>query len=174
MAPNDIVPGEECYSAIFRAIGTGVLHGDVKPANVLVRPNDDPVLLDFMMADLQRLLDPRWQPEDTRDFEPRTWAYGTPGYMAPEQEERGIVHIATDVYGLGITLIQLFFPEHFGEREGRPVWPHALQRSDDGLNPLRSLLGRMVHHFPEERPRGMLEAGEMLSLFADENGIAVK
>jgi serine/threonine protein kinase len=148
---------------------TGVLHGDIKPANILVRPDDSPVLLDFMMADLQRLLDARWQPADTRDFERRTWAYGTPGYMAPEQEEQGIVRFTTDVYGLGITLIRVFFPQKFGEVEGRPVWPTALRREEDGLNGLRYLLGQMVHHFPEERPSSMREVSERLDEIAREN-----
>jgi hypothetical protein len=148
---------------------TGVLHGDIKPANILVRPDDSPVLLDFMMADLQRLLDARWQPADTRDFEPRTWAYGTPGYMAPEQEDQGIVRVTTDVYGLGITLIRVFFPEKFGEVDGRPVWPTALRREEDGLNGLRYLLGQMVHHFSEERPSSMREVSERLEEIAREN-----
>src|SRR4029434_4126046 len=37
----------------------GVLHGDLKPANVIVGSDDIPVVLDFLLVDVQRLLDPR-------------------------------------------------------------------------------------------------------------------
>ena len=65
----------------------GVLHGDVKPANVLVDRHGRVKLLDFLLVDIQRLLDPRVVPpeylhEDGRRRE-LTGAFGTPGYMAP-------------------------------------------------------------------------------------------
>ena len=95
----------------------GVLHGDLKPANILVTGQDEPKLLDFLLVDLQRLLDPEVIPSHIlRLFEmergpvPITGAMGTPGFMAPEQQEKGIVTTKTDIYSLGITFMHLFAP----------------------------------------------------------------
>lgn len=104
---------------------TGVLHGDLKPANILVRAGDSPMLLDFMLADLHRLVDPRFRDERQQASQARldaalgeslaatsnlTGLFGTPGFMSWEQERQGIVTTRTDIYSLGITFCLLFFP----------------------------------------------------------------
>ena len=89
----------------------GVLHGDIKPANIIVRPDDSPCLIDFMMVDIHRLLDPKVVPSYLLERSiPITAAMGTPGFMAPEQQLQGIVTMRSDIYSLGITFFDLFFP----------------------------------------------------------------
>ena len=82
----------------------GVMHGDVKPGNVLVRADGTPALMDFMMVDVHRALDPAVRERLAARGDVITAVFGTPGFMAPEQESEGIVTIRTDVYGLGATL----------------------------------------------------------------------
>jgi hypothetical protein len=82
----------------------GVMHGDIKPGNILVRPDDTPALMDFMMVDIHRALDPAVQERRIASGDAITAVFGTPGFMAPEQEREGIVTVRTDVYGLGATL----------------------------------------------------------------------
>ncbi|MBL4845178.1 MAG: protein kinase [Planctomycetes bacterium] len=84
--------------AIEYAHSQGVLHRDVKPANILMDAEGEPRLADFGLA---KLLD------GDQDSLTRTgMAYGTPGYWAPEQAGGKLAEIgpATDVYGLGATL----------------------------------------------------------------------
>ena len=89
---------EQCARALQAAHDEGIVHRDVKPANILITPDDRPVLLDFGMAHLSNA-------EGTRLTQ--TFA-GSPSYAAPEQvDARGeLVDGRTDVYGLGATLYE--------------------------------------------------------------------
>jgi hypothetical protein len=128
----------------------GVLHGDIKPANVLVTPNggaDRVKLFDFLLVDIQRLLDPRVVPAQYTAAKKRelpvTAAFGTPGFMAPEQEESGLITIRTDIYGLGVTLCCTFDPVAY--------WSAILQDKQYPLR-LRNLLTAMVEREATRRP----------------------
>jgi serine/threonine protein kinase len=97
-------------AALEAAHGAGVLHGDIKPQNVMLQPSGEPVLLDFGLA--QRLGD-----REGEGFQ------GTPEYLAPEQVESYRIgqDRRTDVYALGLVLYELLalrraFPR--GEGEG--------------------------------------------------------
>jgi serine/threonine protein kinase len=75
-----------------------VVHHDIKPANLIVRPNDNElVLVDFGGAVRLSGLGPGLPEPDS---------YGTPGYAAPEQYS-GDASPASDVYGLAATLYHL-------------------------------------------------------------------
>lgn len=76
-------------AAGLRALhSAGVLHLDVRPANVMAR-GGAAILLDLSIAR---------PPGRVRA------GYGTPGFMAPEQERGEVVGEAADVWGLGGTL----------------------------------------------------------------------
>jgi serine/threonine-protein kinase len=79
----------------------GIVHGDVKPGNVLVPVDGAPVrLADFGVA--QRIGVPR--PVDAV----RPWAlHATPEYVAPELVAGAPAGPASDVYALGIVLYEL-------------------------------------------------------------------
>jgi serine/threonine protein kinase len=75
-----------------------VVHHDIKPANLIVRPADGRLMLvDFGSA----LLLP-----DASSDTVKLDSYGTPGYAAPEQYQ-GHSSPASDVYSLGATLYHL-------------------------------------------------------------------
>lgn len=138
---------------------SGVLHGDLKPANVLMTRSGEVKLGDFLLVDMQRLLDPRIIPPRVLvDRRPVTAAYGTPGFMAPEQERQGIVTIATDVYGLGMTLCYLFMPDACMP----PLFAVMSGAGTSLPTELVGLLSDMVAERPKDRPESMRAVARQL------------
>jgi tetratricopeptide (TPR) repeat protein/tRNA A-37 threonylcarbamoyl transferase component Bud32 len=91
---------ESLARAIHTAHLAGIIHRDVKPANVLLAPDGTPKISDFGLA---RYL------EGQGDVTLGPAKVGTPSYMAPEQVvgKPGTVGPPADIYGLGATLYEL-------------------------------------------------------------------
>ena len=90
---------ERTGRALHAAHEAGLLHRDVKPGNIIVAPDGEPVLVDFGLAR-----------SDTVD---RTITLtgdlmGTPAYMSPEQllAQRIRLDRRSDIYSLGVTLFE--------------------------------------------------------------------
>lgn len=96
-----------------------VIHRDLKPSNIHIDNAGNVKLLDFGIA---RLLEPDTERPDGTRTELRRL---TPGYAAPEQYA-GLTTTATDIYALGMILVELLS----GQK------PSAHEASSD---PLRSL-----------------------------------
>jgi serine/threonine protein kinase len=86
--------------ALCAALGfshaNGVVHCDVKPANVMIDQGGNVLLTDFGIA--------RHSDSDSTST---LAGAGTPGYMAPEQVRGDAVSPATDIYALGIVLFEM-------------------------------------------------------------------
>ncbi|OLT01609.1 hypothetical protein BJF90_30680 [Pseudonocardia sp. CNS-004] len=98
--------GAQLADALAYVHAAGIVHRDVKPANVLLGDGGRPRLADFGIA---RALEATAATADG-------CVVGTAAYLAPEQVRGEVVAPATDVYALGLVLLEALtgrgeFPE---------------------------------------------------------------
>src|SRR5688572_3825012 len=89
--------------ALGAAHHSGIIHRDVKPDNVMVRPDGYAKVLDFGLVKLTEV-------EPAPGVEARTQlgvAMGTLAYMSPEQAAGEPVDHRTDIWSLGVVLYEL-------------------------------------------------------------------
>ena len=144
-------------SALDAAHSRGLVHRDVKPANVLLASGDHAYLTDFGLT--KRLL-------AGADETITGSLLGTLDYVAPEQIRGTEVGPQTDVYALGCVLFYALTgraPFALLEREGK-LWAHVSEpppQLDPGLPPkLDDVIGRAMAKEPEERFRSAGELAE--------------
>lgn len=86
-------------AALAHAHDRDIVHGDLKPANILLKNDGEPALIDFNLSRDQALAQ-------------ESWVGGTLPYMAPEQMQsllgrKVLINPESDIYSLGIILYEL-------------------------------------------------------------------
>jgi serine/threonine protein kinase len=143
----------------------GIVHGDIKPENVMVRPDGYLKILDFGLA--------RHTGAEDLDNVP----LGTLGYMSPEQIGGQPLTGASDIFSLGTMLLELVtgvhpFLANTASETTRAIATHAppipdLQDRARGV-PLENLLRAMLSKAPEQRP----DAGTVAARLGEVQGEA--
>jgi hypothetical protein len=87
--------GAALARALAYAHEQGIVHGDIKPANVMINADGRVMLTDFGIARF------------ATHISQNSGLSGTPAYLAPEQIEGGPIDGRSDLFSLGIVLYQL-------------------------------------------------------------------
>jgi class 3 adenylate cyclase/ABC-type glycerol-3-phosphate transport system substrate-binding protein len=138
-------------NALDAAHSSALVHGDVKPSNVLLDENEHVYLADF---GLTRRLEEQGSPAS------ETRSIGTPAYLAPERIEGKQLDRRADIYSLGCMLYECLTGEPPFTADSRlaVAWAHLEQKppSASARNPdlpaaIDAVIGNALAKSPEDR-----------------------
>lgn len=137
-APVDSVveTGASLAEALAHIHEKAIVHRDIKPANIMICADGNAVLMDLGIA---------WDLSTATTVTAGSFP-GTPAYMAPEQLAGHPATAASDVYALGLVLVERLTGRRgpaaqLPATDRRAVAPHLL-----------AVLNRMTALEPDERP----------------------
>ena len=146
--------------ALHHAHTQGIVHRDVKPANIMVLDSGRVKLMDFGIAKL-----PASQITMAGEF------FGTPSYMSPEQAGGAVVDARSDIFSLGCVLHQLLTGKRAFDGPTLPAIlmrvmkeePPPPSRLVAGLPPaVDAIVGRALAKGPDQRyPDGRMLAEDI-------------
>ncbi|MDX3639945.1 serine/threonine-protein kinase [Streptomyces sp. MB09-02B] len=119
--------GRQVLGALTAAHDAGIQHRDVKPANVLLRPDGRPVLTDFGIAAIR----------ETSGLTATGSVIGTPDFMAPERISGHEGGSASDLWSLAMMLYAAV-EGHHPLRRGSTLATLAAVLHDDVAPPVRA------------------------------------
>ncbi|MFE5705407.1 protein kinase [Rhodococcus koreensis] len=164
--------GVKLAGALETAHRVGILHRDVKPANILLSEYGEPQLTDFGIARI------------VGGFETVTGVVtGSPAFTAPEVLKGGAPSPASDVYGLGATLFAAITGHAaYERRRGEEVVAQFLRitrepvpdLSESGIpDEVSAAISRAMAHDPSDRPATATEFGNVLRGAERSNDLSV-
>jgi len=158
--------------ALAYAHSKGVVHRDVKPANIFMVGRTQPRVLDFGIARIAH------QHENAVDGD---IAAGSPYYMAPEQSRHETVDRRADVFSLGVVLYELLTDQKpfrgntldeitDAVRNHEP--PHVNKIDPNIPQALALITARAMEKNPEHRYRSARAFSRELRHWLDENTVS--
>lgn len=123
--------GQQIAEGLREAAEAGLVHGDVKPENILFDNDKNAKLLDFGLAAMNK--------------SPTAEIWGTPFYIPPEKVKKQPTDFRSDIYSLGATLYHAI--AGVPPFDGTDITAVVKARFISDPNPLRNLRGSVV---PEE------------------------
>ncbi|WP_371765372.1 protein kinase [Massilia sp.] len=150
---------EQVAKAMRDAHASGLVHGDIKPSNLMVEPDGRVRILDFGLALRQDALATETVSLGEVAATGQTDPQGTIAYMAPERLQGAMPDPRADVYALGVILYELVCGKRpFATLHGLALAAALVQTSSDGWDypehldtPLIALIRSMTARQPELR-----------------------
>ncbi len=148
----------------------GLVHGDLKPANLLVRPDRRLKVTDFGLAGAVGL------PSIQTDAQGRQVIWGSPRYFSPEHARGEPLLPASDVYVLGLILYEMLTGHMPYRANSTQAWirAHAWEppiplrvHRPDLPRRLEALLERVLSKRPADRFRTADQFGRVLLMFVE-------
>jgi eukaryotic-like serine/threonine-protein kinase len=148
--------------ALAAAHAAGIVHRDVKPANVMIASDGSVKVLDFGIA----------RAMDSTTLTQNASVVGTAAYMSPEQALGKPADERADIYSLGCVLYALLAgrPPFSGDgaaailNQHANVAPRPLAAKNGRVAPgLNALVLQMLGKSPEERPQTAAEVRDRLT-----------
>ncbi|MDP1649121.1 MAG: serine/threonine-protein kinase, partial [Rubrivivax sp.] len=158
--------------ALAYAHARGVVHCDIKPANIFLSRHDKPKVLDFGIARVAHgAVLPALE----------GMVAGSPHYLAPEQLQGGVVDARTDIHALGVVFYELLTGRkaYTGDSveqitsavlNNHPAPAHELR---SGVSPtLAAIAARAMARDPAERYASAAEMASELRRWVDRHSAA--
>ena len=161
-------------SALAAAHSAGVIHRDIKPQNVMLRPDGYVKVLDFGIAKLAEGDVAGMSPPNDSSTLLETQAgsiLGTVSYMSPEQAGGQVVDIRADLWSLGVVLYEMLTGQlPFPGKTARDVMASILEEEPLSLTPLlkdirselQQIITKLLQKNPDQRYQSANELVEAL------------
>ncbi len=144
----------QCAEALVAANDRGIIHGDIKPENIMLTPAGQVKILDFGVA--KQIL----RSDDDLTVDPAAMISGTPAYMAPEILLKKEADGRADIFSLGIVFYEALTGRHPFRADSfsatsdriRGEKPTSAHTFNPDVSPaLESILQRMLAKKPADR-----------------------
>ncbi len=135
---------ESVLDVLTAAHSQGIVHGDIKPANVFLTTANEVKLLDFGIARITGGPD-----EDTDEGV----ALGTPAYMSPEQARGDSVDGRTDLWAVGALMFALITGER--PRQGASAGEELVMARGEPMRKLATMAPQLSGELAEVVDRAM-------------------
>lgn len=160
-------------AAMQVAHASGLIHGDLKPSNIMLDDNGRYRILDFGLA----LVNDTEVTTSTNQLDPQ----GTIAYMAPERLMGGALTASADIYALGVIFYEALTGHRpFPERNGLALAAALMQTPSDGWNypaeiarPLVRFILQMTARAPDRRIASMQAVQQALTVTTDTSAATV-
>ena len=143
----------QCCEGLEAAHEKSIIHGDIKPENIMLTPGNRVKILDFGVARRAWGTNPE---EVTRSMETMTASGGTPAYMAPEVLLQKHDDGRSDIFSLGVVFYEMLGGEQpFHTQSLATTVAKIVHEEPPPLNnvpgPLAGVISRAMAKNPERR-----------------------